>query len=146
MNFWRQISPRRAVADFMGQWQRPNPRRWQIMAVSIAATGSIMWVFVPKNQRVEPRPPEVTWITTFDESRTREEIIASNIANQRRKERLEALEAERLEYRKELYRELGRATGLDVDEMEREIAEKEAADRRAAETRQAPDAAAARGD
>ena len=143
MSFWRQISPRRAVTDFLDQWERPTPRRWQIMGVSIAATFCIMMVFLPANQRAEPRPPQVTWITTFDEARTREEIMASNIANQRRKERLQAIEAEREEFRKNLYRELGRATGLDVDEMEREIAEDRAAQANAADSGTAPQPPAA---
>ncbi len=121
MSFWRQISPRRAVADFLTQWQ-PNPRRWQVMGVSIAATFFMMMMFLPENQRIDPRPPQITWITTFADGRTQEEIIASNIENQRRKEREQALEAEREEYRKSLYRALGRATGVDVDAMEREIA------------------------
>ena len=79
-------------------------------------------------QRAEPDRPTITYISTFDESRTDAEILRSNLENQKRKEEAQALEAARIERRKELYRQLGRATGLDVDEMERQIAVEEAAE------------------
>ena len=133
MSFWRQISPRRAVLDFIAEWRQPTPRRWQIMGVSIAATTSLMLFFLPENQRIEPRPPQVTWITSFAPDRTEEEIVASNIANQQRQDELRAMEREREEFRRDFYRSLGRATGLDVDAMEREIERERAAEAAAAE-------------
>jgi len=122
MSFWRRISPHRAAADFANEWRQPAPHRWKVLGVSIAATFAILMVFVPKNQRIEPRPPEITWITTYAADRTDAEILASNIANQRRQEELAAQRAAREERRKELYRALGRATFVDVEEMEAEIA------------------------
>lgn len=133
MSFWRQISPRRAVLDFAAEWRQPTPRRWQIMGVSIAATTGLMIFFLPENQRIEPRPPQVTWITSFAPDRTEEEIVASNIANQQRQDELRAMEQEREEFRRDFYRSLGRATGLDVDAMEREIERERAAEAAAAE-------------
>ena len=135
--YLHMINPKRAVGDFAEQWQQPTPHRWQILGVACAATFALIMLFVPESQRMEPARPEITYITTWDESRSREEIIASNIANQERKERIEALLQERAELRKELYRELGRATGLDVDQMEAEIRAEEEADRAAAEAAQA---------
>lgn len=133
MSFWRHISPRAAVEDFASTWRNPTPHRWRFMALSIAITISILLVFIPPSQFIEPKPPEVTWITTFAEDRTEAEIIASNIANQERQDRLAQEAAEREEARKQLYRELGRASGLDVDAMEAKIAEDEAKAARAAE-------------
>ena len=133
MRFWRNVSPSGAISDFAQVW-RENPTRWRVLAVSAAMTFSILWVFLPEDQRAEPRPPEVIYISTFDEARTEAEIVASNIANQERQDELAALEAEREELRKELYRELGRATFIDVEEMEREIAREEAAAEPGAQT------------
>ncbi len=141
MSFWRRISPRRAVVDFAHEWQQPNPYRWRVMAVSIAATFAILMVFIPEDQRVAPQPPQVTWITTYAPDRTDEEILASNLANQKRKEELAAQRAAREERRKELYRQLGRATGVDVDAMEAEIAREQAAEEAAAAAAQPPAAA-----
>ena len=138
MSFWRRISPRRAVADFAHEWQQPNPYRWRVLGVSIAATFAILMVFIPEDQRIEPRPPQITWITTYAPGRTDEEILASNLANQQRKEELAKLQAEREERRKELYRQLGRATGLDVDAMEAEIAREQAAQKTASANSPSP--------
>lgn len=98
----------------------------------MAATFAILMVFLPENQRVPPARPEVTYITTWAPDRTQEEIIASNIANQARKERLAAERAAREERKKELYRQLGRATFIDVEAMEAEIARERAAEAAAA--------------
>lgn len=128
MSYWRRISPRGAVADFVELWRAPQPYRWQILGLSVALTFTLMMLFIPESQRAEPAKPQVTYITTWEEGRTDAEIVASNLANQERKEEAEARQAARIERRKALYRALGRATGLDVDEMEREIAREEAAE------------------
>jgi uncharacterized protein (UPF0335 family) len=94
-------------------------------------------VFIPESQRAEPRPPKITWISSFDANRTDAQIIASNRENQVRKERLAREQAEREEKVKEAYRTLGRATGLDVDAMERRIAAEKAAEEAAAKARAA---------
>ena len=128
MSFWRRISPKRAVKDFAHEWQQPNPYRWQVLGVSIAATFAVMAVFIPPNQHVPPARPQVTYITSFAPDRSEDEIIASNLANQQRQDELRAERERRIERRKELYRALGRATGLDVDSMEAEILRGEAAE------------------
>ena len=78
--------------------------------------------------RVPPRPPEVTFITTFADGRSDDEIAASNRANQIVQDRLRAEQARREEEAKDAYRALGRASGIDVDAMERDIARQEAQD------------------
>jgi hypothetical protein len=93
-----------------------------------------------------PARPEITYITTFAPERTREEIIASNLANQKVKDRLAAEQAERDRKVKEMYRTLGRMSGMDVDRIEREAAAQRAAEEKAkpAQTpaaRNPPDAA-----
>lgn len=123
MSFWRRISPRGAIEDLVHEWRRPNPYRWRILGVSVAATFALMVVMIPDSERVQPRPPEITWITTFRPDRTDEEIIASNIENQKRKEALQAQEEARREERRKRARALGRAMGFDVDELERQYSD-----------------------
>ncbi|MEO0061838.1 MAG: hypothetical protein RLZZ08_398 [Pseudomonadota bacterium] len=132
----RHISPGSAVSEMATLW-RENPFRWRVLAVSIALTGIIFYAFVPKSQLAEPRKPLVTWITTFDPNRTRAQIIESNRQNQLRQDYIKALEQKRTELRKQLYRELGRATFLDVDAMEAQLAREEAADKKAKVGKQA---------
>ena len=144
--FLRRISPRAAFSDFLHEWQAPTPHRWQVLGVSVAATFALMVMFLPESQRADPRPPTITWITTFAPGRTEAEIAASNLANQKRQDALRAQAAAREERRKELYRQLGRATGVDVDKMEadieREKAEEEAAAKQPARPEQQPQAQA----
>ena len=132
MSFWRRISPRGAVGDFVEEWRRPQPYRWQVLGVAVAMTFAIMMLFIPKSERVEPARPTITYITTWQDGRSDAEILESNLANQERKEEAAARQAARIERRKQLYRTLGRATGVDVDEMERQIAREEAAEAAAA--------------
>ena len=60
--------------------------------------------------------------------RTDEEIMASNIANQERKDALRAEQERIAEEKKDMYRALGRATGIDVEAMEAEIEAERAAE------------------
>lgn len=136
--FLRRISPRRAVADFITVWQQPNEHRWGVLGVAIAMTFALFVLFIPESQRASPAKPEVIYISTFAEGRTEREIIASNCRNQQLKDELEKRLAERAEVRRELYMALGRATFIDVDQIEAEAAAERArqeardeADRRA---------------
>ena len=83
--------------------------------------GLLFWV---TKERVigPPARPEVTFISTFAEGRTDEEIVASNLANQRLQDQIREEQAVREEEVRDMYRTLGRASGLDVDAMEAEIA------------------------
>lgn len=119
--FFRRISPKRAVTDFAGQWRQPTPYRWHILGVACAATFALFFTLIPKPERIVPARPELVFITTLDENRSDAEIIASNCANQELQDAIDARIAAREEERRELYRALGRATFVDVDEMEADI-------------------------
>ena len=125
MSYWRRLNPRGGLDDFLDYWRQPTPYRWQILGVSVALTFTLMVLFVPENQRAEPRRPEVTYISTFEAGRTDEQIRASNLVNQRRQDELRARRAALEERKKEMYRQLGRATGVVVDAMEERIAREE---------------------
>ncbi len=97
-----------------------------VLALAGLMTFTLMYQFTKERVIVPPRPPEVTFISTFADGRSDAEIQASNIANQAVQDRWQAELARREEEAKDAYRALGRATGLDVDAMEREIARQEA--------------------
>jgi len=130
MSFWRNISPTGAAKDFAQVWT-DNPYRWRVLAISCAATFVVMAVIIPKSERIPPEKPRITYISSFEPGRTDEQILRSNLENEQKQEALRADEERRVELRKQLYRELGRATGLDVDAMERQIAADKAAEDRA---------------
>lgn len=131
MSFWRKISPTRALKDFSQEFLRPNPYRWQIMAVSAAATFAVFSVMWHEEEIGDPVRPQVTYITSWRADRSDAEIIASNIANQHRKDALAKAEAEREERIKGIYRTLGKMSGMDTDKIEREAAAERAAEQKA---------------
>ena len=120
MRLMNRLNPVGGMTDFWAEFRRPNPYRWPILAASLLMTGTLLAWVTQEDYFVPPAPPKVTYITTFAEGRTDEEIRRSNIENQRRKDQAAAELAAREERKKELYRALGRATGLDVDRMEAE--------------------------
>ncbi|MEO6152824.1 MAG: hypothetical protein ABIT09_05800 [Croceibacterium sp.] len=124
MGFWREVSPKGAIGDLVHEWQKPNPYRWRILGVSVAATFAMIVLFVPtKSERADPRPPKITYITTFDPKRSDAQIVASNKANQVKQLKLQAELAAAEERRKQFFRTLGRASGLDVDALEKQYAD-----------------------
>lgn len=137
MSFFSRLNPKEGVADFISEFSRPNPHRWPILGVSILITTGLMFWITQDEAIGPPVPYEVTYITSFAPDRTTEEIVAGNIANQNRKDELERILAEREERKKEIYRALGRAAGMDVAKIEREAAEEAArAEAKAAAERQ----------
>ena len=142
MRLMSRMNPVGGVTDFWEEFRRPNPYRWPVLAASLVMTGTLLAWVTQEDYFVPPAPPQVTYITTFAEGRTDEEIRRSNIENQRRKDQMAAELAAREERRKELYRALGRATGIDVDRMEAEAKAEEAREAAALKARLEQDAAA----
>ena len=128
MRLKSRYNPVDGIADFWNEIRRPTPYRWPVLALSLLSTFGLLYWIIRENTLVPPEPPKVSFITTFAQGRSDAEIVASNIANQKRKERRAAEQAERDEMVKDMYRQLGRATGVDVDAMERKIAADKAAE------------------
>lgn len=126
MRLISRLNPTEGIGDFWAYIRRPQPYRWPILGLSVLMTGTLLfWVFQEKYY-LPPERPQVIYITTFAPGRTDEEIMASNRANQARQDALAAEQAEREEIRREIYRTLGRASGMDVEKIEREAAEERA--------------------
>ena len=122
MRLSTRFNPVGGIQDFWSEFTRPNPYRWPILAVSLLCTFSLLFWVTKERVIGPPARPEVTFISTFAEGRTDEEIVASNLANQQLQDRIREEQAVREEEVREMYRTLGRASGLDVDAMEAEIA------------------------
>ena len=133
MRLSSRYNPAGGIADFWNEIRRPTPYRWPVLFASMLCTGGILYWVMVESVLVPPEPPKVSFISTFEQGRSDAQIVASNIANQRRKERLEAEQAKRDEEVKAAYRALGRATGLDVDAMERQAAAERSAEKARAE-------------
>lgn len=115
------------VADFVTVWKQAGGKRWRIAAVSAACTFTLfsaLW----QDEAIGPRaPPKVTYITAFDPDRSDAEIMASNIANQKLQDQLAAEQAERDENVREIYKTIGRLSGMDVERIEQQAKAERAA-------------------
>lgn len=128
----KDVSPVGGIGDFVDQWKQPTPYRWQILGVAVALTFTLITLLVPKTERAPPAKATIIWISSWPEGRSDKEIIASNIANQKRKDAEAVVEKQREAFRKEFYRKLAKASGMDPDELAREYGKKDAAQTRAA--------------
>lgn len=129
-----RFNPTSGIADFWQEFRKPNPYRLPMLLASMAPFGLIFWWLSGETLYKDPERPSITYITTFDPTRSDAEIAATNAANQEVKDlREEAFED--LEQRKrDLYKALGAAAGMDVEEIDRrgeEARAAEAAERRA---------------
>src|SRR5690606_11394156 len=117
--------------DFVEVNRQAGKHRWRIAALAAACTFAVFSVMANEEARGLPPAPKVTYISSFASDRTDAEIIASNAANQKRKEELAAEQAERDEQVRNMYKTLGRASGMDVEAIEREARAERAAKLRA---------------
>lgn len=131
MKFTRLLNPFPGLMDFVQEFRRAQPYRWRIAALSAASTAAIFSLLWREEMIGPPPRPDITYISTFAPGRSQAEIIASNIANQRIKDRLAAEQAERTREVQGIYRKLGQMSGMDVDKIEREAAAERAAEENA---------------
>lgn len=115
-----RFNPAPGIADFWHEFTRPNPHRWPILGLSVLPVALILYWATGTTVYKAPERPRVTYISTLDPARSDEEIIASNLTNQEVKELREAEERRIAERKRELYKALGAATGMDVEKIERE--------------------------
>lgn len=132
MSIWKNVDPVGAIADFRTVFQQAGKNRWRIAALAAAATIGLFSLMFQEEHRILPRPPQITYITSWEAGRSDAEIAASNVANQRYQDQLRAEQAKREEEVREIYKKIGRMSGMDVDEIERK-AEAERAAEKAAE-------------
>ncbi|MGB3754132.1 MAG: hypothetical protein WA954_09575 [Parerythrobacter sp.] len=122
MSFIARFNPVPGLKDFWHEVRRPDTNRWPALLGACGLTFTLFYAFTQEGGIVLPAPPEVTYITTFDENRPDAEIVTSNIANQQRQDAIAERRTERERRSQDIYRALGNATGIDTVEMEREIA------------------------
>lgn len=127
MRFFRHVSPTGAVQDLWRQLGPETPHRWLFMGLSALVTVGLFSVMWQEESQGLPPPPEVIFVESWRADRGDAEIIAGNIAAQKVKEERLAAEAASAERIRQMYKALGRASGMDVDAIEREArAEQEA--------------------
>jgi hypothetical protein len=135
--YWQHVRPVGMIADFREVWKQAGGNRWRIAALAAACTFGVFYMMSSQGGSAPHRPPEVTYITSWRADRSLAEIRASNLRNQQIKDQLAAEQAVREEKVKDIYRALGKASGMDTERIEAEAAAQRAAENKAFRERMA---------
>jgi hypothetical protein len=132
MTIFRDVSFVGAGADLITFLRTPRQHRWLLVILACAPPAFIVLLFnLDVLEVTRPGEPEVTYIESWPADRSIKDIVASNLERQK----IEDVQEAKV---REAYKALGRASGMDVDRIEREAEEA-----RAAKAKQANAAAAA---
>ncbi len=133
--FFRNVSPVRALKDLWQILGAPSEFRYRSLALAILVTGGIFSVMWQQGGRGLPRPPEVIYFESWRADRSDAEIIAGNIAATKKARAEAAEEQARAEDVRKMYKAVGAATGLDTEAMDRQGKAEREAQARAEEAR-----------
>lgn len=125
---WRDVRPAGALGDFLTVFRQAGPNRWRIAFLAALPTIGIFTVFVNEEMRGLPPPPKVTYITSWPADRSVEEIRVSNIENQELQDWLSAEQARREAEVRDIYKTIGRYSGMDVDAIAKQADAERAAE------------------
>jgi hypothetical protein len=136
-SYWHHVRPGGMLADFREVWQQAGDYRWRIAALAALCTFGVFYLMAGQGASAPHPPPEVTYISSWRADRSDAEIRESNLRNQKIKDILAVEQAKRDETVKDIYRTLGRASGLDVEKIEADAAAERAAEEAAFRKRMA---------
>jgi hypothetical protein len=129
--YWKDVRPTGMIADFREVWRQAGGNRWRIAALAAACTFGVFYVMSNQGGRAPHPPPEVTYISSWEAGRSDAEIEASNIQNQKIKDILAEEQSVRDENVKDIYRTLGKMSGMDTEKIEAEATAERAAEEKA---------------
>ncbi len=130
-----RFNPKPGIIDFWREFRKPNPYRWPILFASSLPFALIFYWLSGETVYKTPDRPSITYITTFDPDRSDAEISASNEANQEVKDLREQAEEDLAQRKRDLYKALGAAAGMDVEEIEQRADAERAAEEAAEQAR-----------
>lgn len=127
MELLKDASPRAGISDiwhYIKQRREHNLVLWTLSCVPIAVV-IIMFQMDAIKKNIPP-PPTVTYFESWPADRSMEETMAAIKERQAKKDAF-------LEKKRQDYKSIGRALGIDVEAVEKEAIQKRAAEAKAAE-------------
>ena len=116
MSFAKKISPRGAFSDIVTLLREKQEHKALFFLAAAVPPIMLVTMFYLDAERLNKRPPpKVFYINSWDATRSYEEIIAERADRIKLREALE-------EERRQKYKTLGRASGIDVDKIDQETA------------------------
>ena len=132
--FWHKLNPTDAVSDFVSVYRMAGSNRWWFLLAAAGMTALVFSLVVREEHRILPKPPEIIWINSWRLDRSDAEIRADVLENERRKEAEQSEQAKRDEEVRQIYKTVGRLSGMDVDAIEAKARAEQAASAAAAES------------
>jgi hypothetical protein len=132
---WREATPTGAIADLRTVYAQAGRNRWLFMGLAALTTFGVFSVMALENWKGPRARPEIIYITSWPKHRTDAETRAFIEANQRRKDEREAAMAKAQQDERELYKALGKLSGMDVEEIDRKAAAARAKEQAAAKAK-----------
>lgn len=124
----RRLNPISALGDLGEQLSTPYPHRFKIILAALAVTGTLFSLIWQEGGAGLPRPPQIVYIESFAPGRSNAEIVAGNIVATKAGRAEEAEEAAGEERVRQMYKTLGRVSGMDVEKIEAKAKAERAAD------------------
>ncbi len=115
------VNPKSAIGDLIDVWrgQTVTQRFWLLTAACMPAALIIGGIIQDVARKSVPPPPEIIYVESWRLDRPMEQILAE----QKERQRLRAIRQAEV---RERYKAIGRASGMDVDAIEREAKADEA--------------------
>jgi hypothetical protein len=135
--YWQHVNPTGAISDFITVFKQAGENRWRIAALAGACTFAVFSLMWREEAKGPPRPPKITFITTFAPGRSDAEISASNRESQKFQNYLNGEQAKRDEEVRHIYKTIGRVSGMDVDAIEAKAKADDAAEKQTADKKMA---------
>ncbi|MCA1661502.1 MAG: hypothetical protein LC648_04830 [Novosphingobium sp.] len=129
-SFFRRFNPLNALGDLGRELQTPYPHRFKIIAVALALTIGLFSVMWQEGGAGLPLPPKVVYVDSYLPGRTEAEIVAGNVAATKASRAAAAEEAAKAERIRQMYKTLGRVSGMDVEAIEAKAEAERAAEAR----------------
>jgi hypothetical protein len=112
------VNPVGAIGDLRDVIRDSGSNRLRTAIAALVITFMLFWLIGRDTWRLPPPRPTIVYINSWPASRTMAETKKFIEANQKRNDLIAADEAKRAEEMRQMYKAVGRASGMDVDGIE----------------------------
>jgi len=114
MSFAKNINPRGAVGELFALLKEKQDHKFLfLIAAAVPPILLVTMFYLDADRLNKPPKPEIFYFESWDSSRNYQDIVAERKARLKLKEAL-------IEERRQKYKILGRASGIDVEKIDRE--------------------------
>lgn len=128
-SYWQHVNPVAAISDIKEVVRQAGDNKWRIGLAAAATTLFLFWSLTHESWRVPQEKPKIIYINSWYKDRSEAQTKANIEKNQKLKDALKADQDKRDEAVKNIYRQIGKASGMDTDAIERKAQADAAAER-----------------